>query len=304
MRGWLSLVMIAMAFAGCSGGAGGTSEPTSGLSNEEIAEAAGEVEVSATATTGVVRGVVLDQAIRPIPGATVQLVGADKTTTSNDQGAFGFEDLVPGTYFVSAAKDGYETSQAAVDVEAGVTNPVPLKIRLQALAPKVAYCDVLTQKGSVGTSVIVLTPVIETGITTFNPLNSEATFRVGAEFSANVSWVQSEIVWEPTTQAADYFYVEHRFDGDFLGSTKSMSPLIYRYPDDVVADQDEDPNVGETIFASGRSVPGNGAPAGVGVLLDQGYDGYFIGCYNFAPPEGYSFYEHGYPKVPDSPTPP
>lgn len=127
MRVWVSLAAVAaLLVAGCSSGAGSGGE-TSGPT----------ITVKPTETTGVIKGVVVDEAIRPVEGATVSLpaVGTDpaRSVTTNEDGAFGFEGLKPGVYFLSVYKVLYDRVQKAVDVVAGV-DPDPERIQIRRLA--------------------------------------------------------------------------------------------------------------------------------------------------------------------------
>ena len=95
-------------------------------------------ELQATEDTGIIRGVVVDFAIVPVADATVTLTGLDRSTQTNEAGAFGFDGLEPGTYFLEISKLGYNSTQASTDVEAGTDTPPVVKVRLEAapLKPK------------------------------------------------------------------------------------------------------------------------------------------------------------------------
>lgn len=67
----------------------------------------------------------------PVAGATIRLVGTNKTTVTDAQGHYGFTGVQPGSYQVSATKDGYLGSTNQV-----VMNPVMGTPRVNlALAP-------------------------------------------------------------------------------------------------------------------------------------------------------------------------
>lgn len=88
------------------------------------------VEVENTATTGSISGVVVDEAIRPLAGVNVSLVGPGLTTVSNQNGLFVFEDVVPGLAVVKANGTGFLAAQTSTDVFAGNT----AKVRIVLLA--------------------------------------------------------------------------------------------------------------------------------------------------------------------------
>ncbi|HJQ93961.1 MAG TPA: carboxypeptidase-like regulatory domain-containing protein, partial [Candidatus Thermoplasmatota archaeon] len=104
--------------AGCSSGDGGPAEP-----------------IEATATTGILKGVVVDEAIRPLLGVRITVPMADGTTlnsTTAADGAFAFGDLPPGGYVVQARKLGYLDAALAANVTAGEAEPAGLRLQMLA----------------------------------------------------------------------------------------------------------------------------------------------------------------------------
>lgn len=95
--------------------------------------------------TGGIRGLVVDAAIAPVPGAIVTLTGgpsaAGKTAQSGVDGLFNFTGLAPGDYFVSVAKAGYKGSQSAATVVAGDSDPPLVKLLLDRIATAQPYLD-------------------------------------------------------------------------------------------------------------------------------------------------------------------
>ena len=64
-----------------------------------------------TASTGALAGVVLDPSAVALPGATIHLVNQETSeegsTTSDEQGRFGFQFLSPGKYELQASKPSF-----------------------------------------------------------------------------------------------------------------------------------------------------------------------------------------------------
>lgn len=81
---------------------------------------------------GTLRGVVVDDAVRPVAQAAIRLTGsgAERNTTTGDDGQFLFVGLAPGTYLVEASKTYYGAHQQAVVVEAGIETPEIVKFQL------------------------------------------------------------------------------------------------------------------------------------------------------------------------------
>jgi len=81
-------------------------------------------------TKGTVTGVVVGQDGAPLPGATVQLRGdrGTQTAVSDAKGAFRFVDLIPGSYTVRVDLSGFQPTEGAIAVSAGVRTDVELKM--------------------------------------------------------------------------------------------------------------------------------------------------------------------------------
>src|SRR5688572_13599234 len=92
-----SVAVLALVLAGCSGSGG------SGGKAPDAAAAFDDFELDATETTGVIRGLVVDERIVPIEGAevTLKVAGKDAQVASSDaEGRFAYNDVEPGTHFL------------------------------------------------------------------------------------------------------------------------------------------------------------------------------------------------------------
>ncbi len=82
--------------------------------------------------TGALRGQVTDQLGSVIVGATVTLIdanNAEKTVTTNDQGAYAFNGLKPGKYFLRIIAAGFALFEnEAVEVASGRRDPLDVKL--------------------------------------------------------------------------------------------------------------------------------------------------------------------------------
>ncbi len=74
-------------------------------------------------TSGDITGVVMDATGAVVPGATITLrndaTGAVATTASNNQGSYRFSLLLPGSYTLSVAATGFQTTSRNVPVSVG-----------------------------------------------------------------------------------------------------------------------------------------------------------------------------------------
>ncbi|MEA3203783.1 MAG: Carboxypeptidase regulatory-like domain [Thermoplasmata archaeon] len=141
MRGWLALVaVVCLLLPGCVGSS--TPDPAADVNFKGI-------DVPVSATTGGIKGVVVDAAIAPIAGAKVTLTlpaGGNRTATSDKEGRFVFAGLAPGTYFLGASAPLYHPAQTSTEVQAGIDPPVT-KIQLQPLFSQKPYHTAIKQKG-------------------------------------------------------------------------------------------------------------------------------------------------------------
>ena len=64
MKGFAVAVLAALTLAGCAANTPSEPEPVADFT---------ELDLAATSTTGIIRGIVVDEAIRPVPGAQLVL---------------------------------------------------------------------------------------------------------------------------------------------------------------------------------------------------------------------------------------
>ncbi|PYS56437.1 MAG: hypothetical protein DMF74_28765, partial [Acidobacteria bacterium] len=86
------------------------------------------------AGTATVRGTVTDPQGNVVPGATVTLINpstnASRTTTSNNDGVFTFEQVAVGDYRVEVAAKGFKKA-VVTDVHALVAKVTPVDVRVE-----------------------------------------------------------------------------------------------------------------------------------------------------------------------------
>ncbi|SFS43689.1 carboxypeptidase regulatory-like domain-containing protein [Marininema halotolerans] len=92
--------------------------------NTPIASDQITITSNAQPTTGNISGLIIDQATGlPLPGATVTLLDAGNnpvaSTVSNGGGSYGFSNITPGSYTVTATLTNYSLGSATVQVSAG-----------------------------------------------------------------------------------------------------------------------------------------------------------------------------------------
>jgi hypothetical protein len=266
----------------------------------------GDLGLQATSSTGVIRGVVVDDAIRPLVNATIGITSLGKQTQSNGQGAFGFDGLAPGTYFLKVHKFGFVDAQQSVDVVAGVSEPNAAKIQLVADLSQRAFVETYVYDGFVEctSSAVVLCGAANL-VTSQNITNDRFTW--DQYLSDGASMVQSELVWQSTQAVSPQLYFEMEAidggcspsDDGFMNSTRGESPIYTQLNSSVI----EKYGIGTkcpiyySIFSGGpvctdpTPVPQVGTlnPICPGVTFEQRFTMYIHAFYGFLPPADWRF---------------
>jgi hypothetical protein len=324
MRILLAIALLATTLAGCSGG-----DPEA---KPEVPVDFDPLELEATETTGVIRGIVVDEAIRPIGNVSIVLRGgpSELTTTSTPEGAFGFDGLEPGAYFLSASKPGHIDAQASTEVVAGVAEPPIVKILLALdTSYQAPFHQILVFEGYIECG--VTTPVIAgaicgipNGSTCGFPFPPEACLGnvTNDNFSTFIAveqvpeFIQHELVWEATQTTGNMFNLAARWamDPEFSdwGEIKGaigVSPVIVSLNATEIEDEEIGLNgtgLGPSIFSGGME--GTAPPCdpvfgicafSTGATLSQSFRLYTIVFFGYAPPEGWRFIDAG--EVPQPP---
>jgi hypothetical protein len=203
MRGWIALALVTALLAGCtSKGADNGGEPVADFN---------DLGLQATASTGIIRGIVVDDAIRPIAGASVLLTPGDKTTLSTDAGTFGFDALEPGTYFLRVEKAGFNATQTSTDVVAGVAEPAIVKVLLAVNPATRPYVEVYQFEGYLECG--VTTPPVGVALCFVGGDTLNDNTQITYDLTRRPAWVQTEMVWESTQQLGDELALMYSYSG-------------------------------------------------------------------------------------------
>ncbi|HJQ93446.1 MAG TPA: carboxypeptidase-like regulatory domain-containing protein [Candidatus Thermoplasmatota archaeon] len=133
-------LVLVVALAGCATGEG---EAPQGEADDFA-----DKGVKASATTGVLLGVVVDEAIRPVQDATVTINGvAEATETTDELGRFAFGSLQPGTYLVKVTAPQFASSQSTAEVIAGEEDPPVVRVQLARLFTQDPYAEIIKFDG-------------------------------------------------------------------------------------------------------------------------------------------------------------
>ncbi|HUR61545.1 MAG TPA: carboxypeptidase-like regulatory domain-containing protein [Candidatus Thermoplasmatota archaeon] len=298
-----ALTLVTVAFAGCATKATDDSG-TTGVDG---------IDVAPTATTGIIRGVVVDTAVRPLANVHLSLKVGDRTMTTDSiaNGGFGFEGLPPGTYFVTATKLGFNTVGTSAEVTANDANPPLAKISMEANPSTKPYLESYVFKGIIecsGTFVVVgaaLCSVPNEATCGLDPVPCSPNVtndntQVHYQVARVPSWVQSEMVWQSTQALGTDLSLMYSYDcGETLycdHEVSGVSPLLLAAgPEDI-----QKIGIGNStdvyirVFNSGTAESMGRA----GLTLEQDFTIYTQVFYGFQPPEGYRFSKDGDAKVP------
>lgn len=107
----------------------------SGCASSESAGSAAPAQASSVVSAGdeasdtaSIQGSVVDDAVVPIPAAQVAILDLQLVAVTDENGAFEFRNVAPGTYKVAAAALGYQSSAKSVDAFAGQATTVTFSL--------------------------------------------------------------------------------------------------------------------------------------------------------------------------------
>lgn len=288
------LALLASGLAGCADDAP-RSEPPSVL--EEADQAAAEVDVVATPTTGVIRGVVVDEAIRPIAGVLIEVEGMGLNQTTNDQGAFGFDGLQAGVYFLTATHLDYSSGRHSVQVEAGIDDPEPLRILVTAIPRETPFIE------AIEIQLFISGAVNAPGLGAYNNGATNAlgmgTWSFLNAVTPNGTVAQFEYDWEKTSdfaingQGHATTYARPRDAREAVDdqTISGPSPIVLRL-------NASSPDLGTVTDVAGdlRAAPSAGTP--VGAMVNQQADCFIHIFHNFVPRDDWQFGRDGEHPIP------
>lgn len=288
----LAFLTLAVAGAGCAGEPPADGQPL------------------ADPKAGVLRGLVVDTAVRPLQGVEVTVAapgGQPLVTTTDVEGLFRFDGLAPGSYSVEARKATYLSAQTLAQVEAGVAEPELVQFVLEVQTDEIPFVVAIVWEGYIGCAF------------SFGNLCSapaQGGFDVIGDQSARLFWdeyvgeqrvpdlVQAEAVWEATLPTSEELgpifgwstpdeWAVFQYGGTFE-SFSTPSPMFYRLTGEEAAEVALGIEVGLVVeFYTGD--PG-GVPAGL--TINQPIRLVLHNFYGYLPPEAWRFVTDGPPPPP------
>ncbi len=274
------------------------------------------VAIPVTADTGGIRGVVVDDAIRPISGATVEVVNTDQAATTGEDGGYVITGLATGTYVVKASHPFYESAQQTVEVVAGVAEPKATKFQLiqvvfaepyyltqkfdgfivcSAGLPGVGYSEECGE----GVGVPCEVPVLGC-----QRAGGQENNEVQYDFTVDGPFVQTllvEQVWTPSAQTAAtgqlLTYVSTNWvcdpfcGGDQIAQGSGVSPIYIRADAETLDgfNLTADTLITTFTWANTDAMDPTGTTGIPNVILNQDYQLFVTASYYLPLPEAWSF---------------
>lgn len=305
----LALLLAACVLAGCAEGPGAeaASDPL----------ASGVPALQATDTTGVLRGVVVDEAIRPLANATVALTGPSgpRTAVTGPDGFFGFAALEPGGYFVSVSRLAYVDTQAAVDVVAGVSEPPMVRVQLAFVPSEAPFVTSVHRTAFVqcivpGANLCAIVNLYPCAVAGYcQPLVQDTSYvLLYDELMAAgraPDWYQTEMLWESTQSLSPDLAIlaspHEPADGagrdERQAAVAGPSPLLLALNGTAGTEWDLGTGKGVSYEIFGH-MQATSAIGSLGVVLNQQVDFYFNAFYRYVPPGGWSIAQDGFVPPP------
>lgn len=112
-------VAASVALAGCGGKDSGANKVRLGDGTRISLDLPEEQQPAPDDIRGAVSGVVVNEAIFPVPGARVSVRDRDLEATADEDGRFVFESMAPGLYTLVVHMDGYGDGLGTINVRSG-----------------------------------------------------------------------------------------------------------------------------------------------------------------------------------------
>ena len=271
--------LLALALSGCAGDA-----PPA----DAAAQAVEDLGVEATSTTGIIRGVVVDDTITPLAGIEVRLANVARNATTNELGAFGFDGLEPGTYFLTTFHPDYASVQQSADVVAGDQAPPLVRVQVTRIPRAAPYVETtqhsLFMDGSFAAGGASLT---------LGGFTGQGTFLFGTDVAANSTVAQVELYWDAVSPLSSSIQLDGaavREDDAFLDERwNGPAPLVGRLN---TTDGEQAADRVAWDITADRTPPYN-------VFVNQPVEAYLNVFYNLVPDADWQFGRDGpYPVPP------
>jgi hypothetical protein len=260
--------------------------------------------------TGVLAGVVVDPALRPLLGAEVAILGPggnplSKQTDGN--GSFRFEGLAPGTYAVEASLARHLTSHAIAQVVQGEAFPPLLQLVLEVQADELPFVVQIAWEGYIGCAFTYGNLCSAPGQAGYDVIGDQSAHLFFEEYMAIgrvPTLIQGEAVWEPTTPTSAELkpiygwsepvaWAQFSYLGTFFAESQP-SPSFDRVTHEMALEAGIGVENGLVVeFYSGGDTTDP-----TGLTVNQPVKLFLHNFYGYLPPDGWRFATDGAPPPP------
>ncbi len=200
------LLAIALLLSGCTGGdaAGPAAEPA-----QQTVSIAGPADSGSLEDGGSIEGLVVDESVAPIAGATIGIDGFPETALSGPDGAFAFNGVPGGTHTVFAAALGFGSAGKSVEVRVGEISTVTFTLASMAIE-NATYTELTVFNGFIpcgfGLVAVTVSAACPTG-SSFTPGTDTE------DVLTSVLTIFDELVWTQNSAAsATRLYMDAGYD--------------------------------------------------------------------------------------------
>ncbi len=305
-----ALLIASILFAGCldASGDGKGTTPDAGATGQ-------------AASTGMVHGVVVDEAIRPLAQALVALTkdeGLFASNATNTDGKFDFREVPAGVYVLSVELRGFAPSSTIVTVRAGSEDPPMVNLQMIAEPLSMPYVVAVQDRGYFEAcamycggyvDTILLVGVCDPYGVCVDPVSSDRYLFYHPNVDMPLpGWIQTELFWTPSSSQFPNLFLAHNYhtDGpptrgsfgtaDQHQTASGPSPLMLATtPDMILAEANQTPpdtGLGFDPTKWGLSLfvqPASDETSGQQVIFQQEYTAITHYFYNAQPPMGWRF---------------
>lgn len=264
MRILMAILLVATTLAGC------TSPDAASPADDEIFE-----DVSVSSGKGLIRGVVVDGTITPVPDAKVEVVGQDTEQRTTEGGAFQFTNLEPGSYFLAISKPGWSRVQQGAIVIADEEKPDIIRVLLEFLPGSVPQAQTVQIQGFIKCG--AGTPATFHDCADVDPSDRST---VSIPYEGAPDHIQIETQWTSTQPSGDQLYLVYFYCSDTCGNRADRwdegnrdGPWVARHSAPLADNE-------AAVYAS----PG-GPADGTGTSIDQRFDVFMTFFYNIEEPD-------------------
>lgn len=300
MRVWSVVALLLLtAWAGCLG--------------EEDGDVAPDPS-AAPPQKGYLRGVVVDETIRPIAGAVVTVIqnGTEHATlTTGEDGEFGVGDLLAGNYTLNVTAPGFLDREVPAVVKGGELTPELVRITLVPVPVDAAFVWPIVWNGQIscGTTYQNWCAAMNfvTGVQIFNDESFRFLYDEFMAWQRTPDMLQVEFVWEPNSEVGKWAYAgfwastweewnECLCTPNILAVEEGDGYILVKVGREAMEEYDVGFTTGIGVGVSAGSADPPGNPDRASVMLNQPFEGFMHVFYGCLPDEDWRFTEHGDPE--------